>query len=214
MGKWHLQGNKLCHPVPQHLRSQSKTDKDSKPLVQRDVAQALAVENRPDNGGYCGDDQQAEHQRTVENLVTAAAHVNQRVRDSEDMHRRPSDNLARRPEVGWVREIERNGQQATEDLREQTEKPEVHQAEAKGDPRANGPGRPLLGRYDLDSVFGGEEKIVIGYTKLRFHSDLLGHGLWLRSKSIGAGLWFGTLFRFREAGMVVPPPEAFPFESR
>ena len=61
----------------------------------------------------------------------------------EDADGGPKDELAQRPERGWVRNIISliGGKQGRDDLRGKTVQPEVHVAESKGDASAKAPVR-------------------------------------------------------------------------
>jgi hypothetical protein len=61
----------------------------------------------------------------------------------QDVDSGPKDDLAQRPECGWVRNIISliRGKQARDDLRGKTIQPEVHEAESKGDASGKAPVR-------------------------------------------------------------------------
>src|ERR1700693_1597624 len=114
----HLERSGFVDAVQQQLRGKGEADEQTKPLMQRDVVLAFAVENGPDSGCEHGADQNAKRQDPVERFVAAAApYIDQWMLDLKNMRGGEEDDLAHRPERGRIWHLDfRDGKQAAEDL--------------------------------------------------------------------------------------------------
>ncbi len=139
----HLERDGFIEAVDEHLAGERKAKEEEEPAIEHGVAGAAAIEKRPDDGGECRKDEDAESQDEVDGFVAAAAAgederrmVVEHVRGGEG-----DDRLPRRDGGGVGKVVARIGEERGEDLGGEAIEAEVDEAEAEGDADGEGPRR-------------------------------------------------------------------------
>jgi hypothetical protein len=154
LGRRHLQGNELPHPVAQQRCGHAESEPGAEPLLQPHVVRPAAIDRGPQDRQGGAEDEQAQDEHPVEHLVAAAAADRELPVVAEDMLDDPHDARAHRP----LRRQHRHAADRVhgrEHLCQEDVQPEVEEAESKRDARWQAPAwnrRSGLDRRGVDDA--------------------------------------------------------------